>query len=255
MGEKATILYSQTKNLATRQFMLKKLKSILHRRRAKIRGKKFKRASQVLRDEGYYSQCGQDKFVHEVLYPHKKDGIFVDIGANDGVTLSNTYFFEKAGWTGLAVEPIPAAFEKLCANRQCAVVQGCVGEMPGKVKFRAIEGYSEMLSGIVDEYDAKHAERIQKEIKEKGGSYEDIEINCHTLADLLQEHDINSVDYMSIDVEGAELSILKGIDFDKVEIQAISVENSYANDHIQHFLASKGFKLSCIVGDEFYIKQ
>ena len=235
--------------------MLEEIIFALQRKRAKIRGKKFKTNSQVLLDQGYYSQNGQDKFINEVLYSGSKNGTFVDIGANDGITLSNTYYLEKAGWTGLAVEPIPLVFKKLSANRQCSCVQGCVGEKPGKVTFRAISGYSEMLSGIIDEYDAKHEERIQLEIKEKGGSYEDIEINCYKLSDLLREHEITNIQYLSIDVEGGELSILKGIDFDKVHIETIGVENSYSNNHIQKLLVSKGYKLTCIIGDEFYIKR
>jgi len=55
--------------------------------------------------------CGQDVFVAELL-SFKKNGVFVDIGANDGVTISNTWYFEKElGWDGIAIEPIPQIYE------------------------------------------------------------------------------------------------------------------------------------------------
>ena len=48
-----------------------------------------------LKEEGYSSQYGQDKYINETFFKGKQNGVFVDIGANDGVSLSNTVFFEK----------------------------------------------------------------------------------------------------------------------------------------------------------------
>jgi hypothetical protein len=64
----------------------------------------------------YYSQIRQDRYI-DFFFSKKRNGVFVDIGANDGVTLSNTYFLEKERhWTGICIEPIPSSFEKLKAN-------------------------------------------------------------------------------------------------------------------------------------------
>ncbi|MGA7325327.1 MAG: FkbM family methyltransferase [Rhodomicrobium sp.] len=91
--------------------------------------------------EGYFSQYGQDKWIAEVLFPGKRNGVFVDIGAHDGVSFSNSYFLENnLGWTGIAVEPIPRAIQKLCAIRRCEVVQGCVAGQSGKRRFTIIPG-------------------------------------------------------------------------------------------------------------------
>ena len=46
----------------------------------------------------FYSQYGQDKFLFENFFKEKNNGFYLDIGAHDGITLSNTYFFEKLGW-------------------------------------------------------------------------------------------------------------------------------------------------------------
>ncbi len=62
----------------------------------------------------YVSQCGQDKFLIENLFKGKKNGIFVEIGAFDGIKYSNTYNLEvDYGWAGLCIEPIPEQFENL----------------------------------------------------------------------------------------------------------------------------------------------
>ena len=56
----------------------------------------------------YYSQFKQDQFLNEVLFNNKKNGFFIDIGAHDGVTISNTLFFEKQNdWKGICIEPNP----------------------------------------------------------------------------------------------------------------------------------------------------
>ena len=62
----------------------------------------------------FYSQVGQDRFLLENFFRGRRGGVFLDIGAYDGETLSNTLFFEKTmGWTGLCVEPLPSAASRL----------------------------------------------------------------------------------------------------------------------------------------------
>ena len=58
----------------------------------------------------YYSQHGEDKYI-ESLFP-EKEGVCIEVGAYDGITLSNTLHFEQKGWTALCIEPIPSAFDK-----------------------------------------------------------------------------------------------------------------------------------------------
>ncbi|GAA6139392.1 hypothetical protein NBRC116583_31390 [Arenicella sp. 4NH20-0111] len=208
-----------------------------------------------LEAEGYVSQCGQDKWVLESLFGHEKVGTFVDIGANDGVTFSNTFRLEKAGWNGIAIEPLPIIYSRLKSNRSCITVNGCIAPTSGVEHFRAISGYSEMLSGLVKEYDSRHSERIKKELKHHGGEEEIIEVDCYNLNDLLADNSIKTVDYLSIDVEGMELKILQSIDFTRTEVKCIGVENNYSDYRIPRYLTNKGFIFHSIVGDdEFYVK-
>ena len=64
-----------------------------------------------------YSQLGQDLTVLK-FYNDKRDGYFIELGASDGITLSNTYLLEKEfGWKGICAEPVPVKYEALCKNR------------------------------------------------------------------------------------------------------------------------------------------
>lgn len=206
-------------------------------------------------DLQFYSQCGQDKYVFENFFKDKKGGVFVDIGANDGVTYSNTLFFEKnLGWTGICIEPIPTVFEKLKANRKSKCIQGCISDKPGVTQFLWLNGPSEMLSGIYENLDPRHLQRINREVNQLGGSIETLQVKCYKLNDLLLDNNIKFVDYMSIDTEGGELEILKSIDFSSIDIDVIDVENNYASPEFKIFLESKGYKLMVGGQDEIYRK-
>jgi FkbM family methyltransferase len=208
----------------------------------------------------FYSQYEQDRYVYENFFKDKKNGIFVDIGAHDGISLSNTYFFEKQmGWQGICIEPLPEIFERLKTNRNCLCIQGCIYDKADKVSFLRIHGYPEMLSGIVDNYDPRHLDRITREVKSRGGSTEVIEVTCYPLTQLLLDHGVKHVDYLSVDTEGGEMDILKSIDFDKIDIEVIDVENNYG-EPFQAFLESVGYKRSPYRGpqgspDEIYYKD
>lgn len=206
----------------------------------------------------FYSQCGQDKYLYDNFFKDKKNGVFLDIGAHDGITFSNTYFFEKSlGWTGICIEPIPEVFEKLANCRSALCVQGCVGDRNETVDFLKVSGYPEMLSGILTNYDPRHLERIEKEIILYGGSYEIIPVQCYKLNDLLSQNRIRHVDYLSLDIEGGELDVLKSIDYDTIFIDIIDVENNYNYPDMKEFLNSKGYTLITSIGgqDEIYMKN
>ncbi|HKY99978.1 MAG TPA: FkbM family methyltransferase [Rhabdochlamydiaceae bacterium] len=204
----------------------------------------------------YYSQFAQDQFVHETFFPVKHDGIFVDIGAYDGVSMSNSYFFEKElGWKGICIEPNPQVFDKLQKLRKAVCVQACISDKKETAKFLRISGRSEMLSGLSDKYDPKHLKRIDSEIANFGGEKLEIEVPTVTLNELADQEGIRRVDFLSIDTEGGEFDILKSIDFTKLDVDVIAVENNYHDPNFRQYLQSHGFvfitKLEC---DEIYKK-
>ena len=200
------------------------------------------------------SQYQQDKFI-DFLFKKKGNGIFVDIGAHDGVSLSNSYFFEKyRNWKGLCIEPIPMLYEKLKENRSCFAENCCISDKTDVVTFRIVEGI-EVLSGIVEFFDEKHLNRIEKEILEQGKSYRDVPIKCEILKNILLKYNIQTIDYCSIDTEGAEYQIISTIDFDNIHITSFSVENNNGDKQIRNYLKQKGYH--CIKGicDDYFIKK
>jgi len=211
----------------------------------------------IATDVPYQSQYDQDKFIHENFFPEKKGGVFVEIGAYDGKTFSNTYFFEKKlGWKGLCIEPNPQAFSRLKDARDAMCIHGCISEKPGTVKFLQLSGYCEMLSGIQNKYDPAHEKRIETELKSHGGAKQEIEVPAFTLNDLALEYKIDRIDYLSIDTEGGEWDILNSINFDLLDIDVISIENNYGNFKIREFLGSKGYVLiKTLESDEIYKKK
>ena len=204
--------------------------------------------------DGYYSQYGQDRFMNETFFHNQSDGVFIDIGAHNGISLSNTKFFEELGWKGICIEPIPEVFEKLQHNRKAYCLQGCIADFNGIAPFGEVVGEPQMLSGLVEKCDPRHRTRIDGEIETTQGSYKVIEVNCYLLNDLLQKHGIFHIDYLTIDTEGGELEILQSIDFSKFDIDFIDVENNY-DINFKDFLISKGYRFVRTLGcDELYQK-
>jgi FkbM family methyltransferase len=189
---------------------------------------------------GYFSQKGQDKFLHEQVFKGKQKGFFVEVGAHDGISFSNSYFFEKyLGWTGLCVEPNPELFKKLFQNRSCYCEQCCITNFSGQKPFLKCTGYIlEMYSGLLDSMDPRHTERINTEIATYGGDKEIIFVNCMNFKELFQKYKITHIDFLSLDIEGGEEAALRTIDFSQVSIDVIIVENNFNENIIKNYLES-----------------
>lgn len=215
----------------------------------------------------YHSQYGQDKYVDK-YYEGKRNGVFLDIGAHNGEFLSNSYFLEKErGWNGVCFEPNPRLFKDLISIRNCVCIEGAASNQEGIAEFLDIEGV-EALGGLMDKYDERHHERIDKDMMKYGGvGKKVIEVKCYNVNKVLEENGFLEIDYCSIDTEGGELDILKSIDYDKVKIKMFTIEvnypetgffkkilNHFNKNSVHSFLRSKGYKmihkLNC---DEVYV--
>lgn len=203
----------------------------------------------------YYSQCKQDKFVNERFFKNYQEGVFVDIGAHNGMTYSNTYFFEKElGWKGICIEPMPERFAELRGCRSCICVQGCISDREGVDQFLMVTSpfvNTEMLSGLLHKYDPRHLERVDIECRLTGGSYQVIDVQCYLLNKLLEENNITHINFLSIDTEGGEFEILSSIDFSKFIIDVITVENNYNDPRYVPFLEEKGYDFITSLAQDF----
>ena len=165
------------------------------------------------------SQFGQDEIVLEIL-KYKNSGFFVDIGANDGKTLSNTYAMEKElGWSGICVEADSRVIPELKENRDCYIETSPISPQSG-MDIRFYENDDSMLSMTVwgNAYlQNPDGSRI---------SEEDYRIlKSISINDLLEKYNApKSIDYISMDVEGIEPFILKSFDFNRYDVGCWSIE-------------------------------
>ncbi len=197
-----------------------------------------------------------ESFVLE-YYAHKKSGFFIEVGANDGIK-SNSYMLEKdCGWNGICIEPNPEIYKLLVSNRQCKCYNLGVYSSENNMEFWKINGYSEMLSGFEASYCPIHRARVLREVSEKGQTIEKIQVQSRKLQSIMDENNINRVDYLSIDTEGSEIEILKSIDYNKSDIEVISLEENYGNKHLSdEVLLPHGYKfITKIELDNFYIRK
>ena len=162
-----------------------------------------------------YSQLNQDLNVIS-FFNYIKNMYFIDIGANNGVSLSNTYLLEKKyNWNGICSEPLPKAFEKLCKSRSVHCDNNAVFLNSGlSLEFSE----SNFLSGIT-KYIDKH-----KHVKNSN----QIIVKTITLQDLLIKYNApNIIHYFSLDTEGTELEILKSVDLTKYIFLYLNLEHNY----------------------------
>lgn len=170
------------------------------------------------------SQYGQDEFVRSNFFPDLLNGTYVEVGAYDGLTLSNTVLFERLGWSGVCVEATREDFERLQANRPGSdCVFGASYDRDGTVVFRRVDGAPRMLSGVAEAHDPRHVARIERE----GGSLEEVVVPCHRLDGLLAARGIVHVNYMSIDVEGGEAAVLMGLGSAAANVDVMTIEDNY----------------------------
>ncbi len=201
----------------------------------------------------YFSQAGQDRFLDERVFEHKRDGMFIEIGAYDGVTGSNCLFFEMMrNWTGLIVEPSPLQFETLKASRRSTCVQATIAPWEATSDFMHItNGYTQM-SGLLETYD----DAILHAVRENAQHREEIlKVSTRRLDSLLDEHEIRKADYCSLDVEGAELAILSSFPFDVFDISVWTIENNLRTKEVKTLMEAKGYHLVTVIGtDEIFRK-
>lgn len=193
----------------------------------------------------YNGQHLQDKFLEETIFKGFRNGLFVDVGAHDGVEINNTLFFEQLrGWTGINIEPLEHVYQKLVTNRPHSInIHAAVDETDGQAEFVVNAGYTEMLSGLQRHYPVEHAQRLETELRAHGGTSQTCTVQTKRLSSIFAEHGVTHVNLLSVDVEGAELAVLRSIDFDKVFVDVIVFEANY--DHyarsIVEFLETKGY--------------
>tara|TARA_R110002051_G_scaffold136036_1_gene208765 strand:- start:5426 stop:6187 length:762 start_codon:yes stop_codon:yes gene_type:complete len=200
----------------------------------------------------YASQAGQDLVVDRIM-GHKRGGTFVDIGAYDGVTGSNSLFFERdRGWTGVLVEPVAVQRAKAEQARTSPCMAYAVSDKKGTAAFMAVtEGFTQM-SGLVNTYDKTMLGRVRAD---KRHAEKVIKVPTRSLSQILIEAGIQNPDFVSLDIEGGELAALRKFPFDKHDVKIWSIENNSGDPALPALMREKGYDLKEFCGpDEIYSK-
>ena len=230
------------------------LSSALKVERSRKRGSLNRDLHEVRRmlnaDYPYKSQAAQDAIVDSVL-SGKRGGTFVDVGGYDGVTGSNTLFFEQLrGWSGVLVEPVGSQIAKARESRRCPCLQYAVAPERGTAQFIAvIKGYTQM-SGLAAQYDPQMLETVRSDPRHEE---ELVEVETRTLSDILTESGIAHPDFVSLDIEGGEVAALEVFPFDQHRVRIWSIENNTKTSRIREIMEANGYQLFEFAGeDELY---
>ena len=167
----------------------------------------------------FRSQGGEDAFLHR-HFTGSQASTYVDIGCNNGVDGSNTFFFWQRGWRGVCVEADPVKFHQIYPHsKRRDGVNLAIANYTGCLAFSRVHDPNGGLSGIATTLDVGRASRF---------GITKINVTAISPRELLSRHYANVpvIDYASVDVEGAELTILRAWPFERWCVNAFTIENN-----------------------------
>ena len=161
-------------------------------------------------------------------YMDHDGGFFIEVGANDGYAQSNTYYFEKLrGWRGILIEGIPELNRECRRNRKRSRVFDCALVADDHRGSHVAMRYANLMSLVEGAMPGREAEaahiREGLAVQKLEASYT-VDVPVRTLTSILEECEVGEIDLFSLDVEGYELQVLKGLDLTRYQPKFICVE-------------------------------
>ena len=175
----------------------------------------------------YYSQCQEDIFLNENIFKNKKYGIYIELGALDGILYSNTKFFEDSlNWKGILIEPHPEKFKLLKINRpNNFLFNNLVSCHKEPLEYRYFVDYHAAVSGVENTLSQHHFDTYFESNNERNKllPQNKIFIKPISLTEIVKKTNLTHIDLLSLDVEGHEYEVLKSWDF-SIKIDIILIE-------------------------------
>lgn len=195
-----------------------------------------------------FSQFGEDLVLSSLLGYEKSDGFFVDVGAFDPISLSNTYLFSSRGWKGINIEPNPEQFRQFPVNRPRDInLNLAISESEGHVQFCC----NGVFSGIESDDYKFHGQNDEATT---------VEVLAQPLSKILEEHvpELQEIDFLSVDCEGHDLVVLKSSDWARFRPKVVVVEDH--GDRIEgpvfSFMADQGYTFHSEIGlTQFHLRE
>jgi FkbM family methyltransferase len=166
-----------------------------------------------------YSQNHEDVLL-ERCFGGQETGFYIDVGAWDPVQDSVTHHFYSRGWSGINVEPVTKYFERLQVERPRDInLQYVIGDHVGKHALSLIEDSGLSTTRELDQ-------TFIDDLDRSGFTSEVIEVDGTTLADLCDQYvpDGTEIDFLKVDVEGAESAVIRGADWERYRPRVLMIE-------------------------------
>ena len=198
------------------------------------------------KNKTFYGHHSLDQKLCEFL--NYKDGFFIELGANDGIRQSNTFYFEKnLNWNGILIEPIKTKFFKCIKNRSKKNFfynKACVGFNFKDDKIKMI--YSDLMTTVNDNRITNKVDSLKhaldgKQYLQENEKIKEFYVETTTLSQIIK--DVKAplmIDFLSLDVEGSEIEVLNGIDFLNHNFKYILIE-SRDDNQIINYLENKNY--------------
>ena len=187
-----------------------------------------------------YSQWQEDEILIE-FFQDQATGFFVDVGAHDGIHLSNTYALELAGWAGICIEAHPEYADRCRRNRSGSV---CIHGAAIEDDRERVTLYAESggLFSSLSSDEGPVRRHYRHNLSLPFGGFQAIEVPALTLNSALADVE-GVIDLISIDVEGSELDVLAGLDLEKHRPRVLLIEANTrrADNELSRYLIARGY--------------
>lgn len=191
-------------------------------------------------EEGIEQKEAREKALVRQYFGDAGSGFFVEVGANEPASIhSQTWHLEQRGWRGILIEPNPTLIDRLVRQRPGSRVYNVACSAPDKVGVAQLK-IPYVADGMMDTGKAA----LEVEIDHAGfAAYRTETVKVVTLDSILAENKVSGIDLLSIDVEGTELDVLKGLDLQRYRPRLILLEDKlvYLNKH--QWLKRAGYRL------------
>lgn len=171
----------------------------------------------------YFNETLNDRWIIEQVFPGKRNGYFVEVGAANGKAASSCYLLETLfDWGGICVEPNDHFFAALPGNRPNSICENvCVSGRPGKVNFiQSADLNHSYYSGIKE--NLQQFKAGSEAILHEGNELTKAAVTLEFLLDKHQAPEV--IDYGAFDIEGSELCVLRNFPFERYQFLALSME-------------------------------
>lgn len=189
----------------------------------------------------YYGQRETDKYI-EAYFQGQETGNCVEVGVANGTKGSNTLFFEERGWQTLCIDPIPEHVEEAKETRNLVVECACAN-FDGFDWFTAYDIGDHSIKSSLSSLSTDP--RLIESHKDITNNTDQFMVEVRRLTKVLQEQDWpTKIDFISIDTEGTELDVLRGLDLGKYEVRLLVVENNFEDEDIREYLECFDFEFT-----------